>query len=161
MEELRRVPHTRLRFVTYVGEEYDSSSRRGYLDNAVKRVPSREQSTARLTEEVRHPRVASAHTIFCNMIHEGLVFLHLLVHGCLRLNPLSEPLPFQEDEEVIVSLFYSNDVLVIFSALLSSVLTMDQVLRRYSLPLNINFSNCWSCGTPEAVSGDTVLLSQT
>ena len=164
-KDLARVPNTRLRFVSYVGAEYDSCYQRGYLENQPFKFDVRIKADAKLEDIPAEsvPRVASSQIMFCNMIHEGLVFLMLLMNGLIRLNGNTdtEPLCFQEGEQIIASIFYSNDVLIIFGALLLAALTNPMTLHRYRLSEKYNYLDSWLCATPEAVSGDTVLLCQT
>ena len=164
-KDLARVPNTRLRFVSYVGAEYDSCQQRGFLDNQPFKFDVRIKESAK-PEDVpveAGPRVACSQIIFCNMIHEGLVFLMLLTNGLIRLNQDrdTKPLSFQEGEQIIASIFYCNDVLVIFGALLLAALTNPMTLQRYRLSENYNYLDSWLCATPDAVSGETVLLCQT
>ena len=70
-KDLARVPNTRLKFVIYFGEIYDSSSKRGVLDNRRVRFElySKEHAKDEEDEEVASvPRVAAAKTMFNNCL---------------------------------------------------------------------------------------------
>lgn len=167
-EELERVPDTKLRFVVYQKADYGTSVRRGVLDEKPQRIVARfsmgqshvdDSGGAPAFSQAR--RVASCQVMFWNMFHEGLVFLSVFVNGRICMNSQSPVLRFIEDEVVIASIFYSNDVLVVFSACLQSVLGIPEVLEKYALLSTVDFHACWTYGTPEVLSGGTVLLSQT
>ena len=57
-------------------------------------------------------------------------------------------------------MFYANDVLVFFHAVLWHVLHTSAILRAYDLG-DYDYLYLWIVGTPGVVSGETVLLSQT
>jgi hypothetical protein len=170
-EELRRVPDTKLRFVVYTGLECDTSESRGFLDNDLRQIarrqgPSRddddEDEGENAATTIRLRRVASAPVMFWNMIHEGLVFLSLLVNGRIYWNRDTwAPVVFRASEPIVASMFYANDVLVCFSSCLIHVLKSPSLLRQYGLPEDHDYLEGWTYGTPEIISGDSVLLSQT
>ena len=124
-EELRGLADTTLRFVIYYGASFDTCFRRGHLNDNPQKIRARPPGTTTDNTSARvlrgECRVASCDTIFWNMIHEGFVFLSSMVNKKMYLNKESSKcLKFTEGEVIIASMFYSNDVLVVFAACLQS-----------------------------------------
>ena len=79
------------------------------------------------------PRVACAINIFCNIIHEGLVFLSRLWNGEMVLNQHTRnPLKYVKGMDVIITMFHSNDALICFSGMLRKATSNLILLQKYS-----------------------------
>ena len=90
------------------------------------------------------------------------LFLVLLIAGLVQLNSSSPILVFTEGHQVIISLIYRNDVLIVFSGMLFTALTYLGLRRKYGISPETNFFvNSWGYVSPELISGDTALLRQT
>ena len=160
--ELALVPQTHLRFVKIYNEKWDGCDVRGKMlghSEVVNyhRHPADDQDTKKTAT-----RVAYGPTFFLNMIHEGLVFLSQLCAGYVFPNTQAiTPLRFVPGQQVIVSMFYGNDLLFIFTSLLKHVVKNGAYRELYNIPNEVDVFSCWTTGTPDLVSGDTALLSQT
>lgn len=160
MDELARVPDTRLRFVLYHKDRYYISKERGIMMPDPQLVFPRTSTVASFDILQHECRIAGSTTIFMNMIHEGLCFLKELAEGRIQLNTKTDPIKLEPTTKAIVTMIYGNDVLINFDATLIQILRNERVLRSYGLPENVDYLKVWSTGTPELVSGATVLLSQ-
>ena len=98
--------------------------------------------------------------MFLHMIHEGLMFLKAMRKDRIVLNKYLPAAKLTRETTAIVSIFYGNDVLVNSNILLHQILSTSQILTTYELDQNFNYQTVWTTGTPEAVSGETVLLAQ-
>ena len=89
------------------------------------------------------------------------LFLVLLIAGLVQLNSSSPILVFTEGHQVIISLIYRNDVLIVFSGMLFTALTYLGLRRKYGISPETNLVDSWGYVSPELISGDTALLRQT
>ena len=164
-KELALVPRTRLRFVKVYNERWDGCDTRGKLLGRPQVIDYQGQPAD--DSESKEPvyRVAFGPIVFINMIHEGLVFLSQLCAKRVYANKADEaagkPLPFVPGQQVIISMFYGNDLLFIFTSLLKHVVNEGSYRNLYNIPADVDVFRCWMPGTPDLVSGDTALLSQT
>lgn len=76
-EELKWVPYTTLRLLTYIGDTIYSSIKRGVLcrDPDIFNQRRTDPWSRDLKEGEAVPRAAASWTMFLNMIYQGLVFL--------------------------------------------------------------------------------------
>ena len=76
-----------------------------------------------------------------NMTHEGLVFLRRMTDHKIFLNEdkHGKPLLFVEGQQIIATILYGNDALVIFGALFMSVLSDVEMLQSYGLSSLIDY----------------------
>ena len=89
------------------------------------------------------------------------LFLVLLIAGLVQLNSSSPILVFTEGHQVIISLIYRNDVLIVFSGMLFTALTYLGLRRKYGISPETNLVDSWGYVSSELISGDTALLRQT
>ncbi len=105
-------------------------------------------------------RVGASRVMFLNMLHEGLCFLVCLQHGQVSKNICCASEELKPNLSAILTQIYGKDVLRIFAAILLGILRSLEVLNAYLLDTNFDWTTVWSFGTPENVSGATVLLAQ-
>ena len=164
-EELALVPRTRLRFVKVYNEKWDGCDARGQLLGRPQVIDYQGQPADDSESKAPVCRVALGPIVFLNMIHEGLVFLSQLCAGRVYANKADEeagkPLQFVPGQQVIISMSYGNDLLFIFTSLLKYVVNQGSYRALYEIPKHVDVFKCWMTGTPDLVSGDTALLSQT
>ena len=122
----------------------------------------REAAACEVGANIVDQRVAANCNIFLNMIHEGLVYLGAIQQGQIVLNNADSPvITLRSSPKAIATMFYGNDVLVFFHAILFNVLRTPDIMRAYKLNENLDYSHLWSVGTPGVLSGETALVAQT
>ena len=110
-------------------------------------------------QEIQHQR---HYNIFLNMIHKGFVYLEAVKQGRIVLNNAETPvMTLGNSPKAIVTMFYANDPLVFFHAVLYNVLRTQHILRTSNLNENIDSLHLWSEGTPDVSSEKTALVAQT
>ena len=145
LAELALVPQTHLRFVKIYNEKWHGCDVRGKMlghSEVVNyhRHPADDQDTKKTAT-----RVAYGPTFFLNMIHEGLVFLSQLCAGYVFPNTQAiTPLRFVPGQQVIVSMFYGNDLLFIFTSLLKHVVKNGAYRELYNIPNEVDVFSCWT-----------------
>ena len=96
------------------------------------------------------------------MIHKGLVYLEAVKQGRIVLNNAESPvMTLGNSPKAIVTMFYANDPLVLFHAVLYNVLRTQHILRTSNLNENIDSLHLWSEVTPDVSSEKTALVAQT
>ena len=123
-------------------------------------VVPRRRNTADESSDTSPVRIAGSQNMFAKLAHEGLFFLRRLGDGQVRLNEESGPIQLDINTKAIATIFYSNDVLVFFKAMMLKILRDSTILNAYGLNAELDYEQVWSIGTPEGVSGETVLLCQ-
>ena len=126
-----------MRFLWFYEEYYHVSDQRGQIQKhnyqriAHKHDAQSSSQTSGYNNKI--PRVACAINIFCNIIHEGLVFLSRLWNGEMVLNQHTRnPLKYVKGMDVIITMFYSNDALICFSGMLRKATSNLILLQKYS-----------------------------
>ena len=103
----------------------------------------REAAASEVGANVVDQRVAANCNIFLNMIHEGLVYLGAVQQGRIVLNNADSPvMTLGSSPKAIATMFYANDVLVFFHAILYNVLRTQDILRAYNLNENLDYLHC-------------------
>ena len=162
--ERHRVPDTMIRFVVYRKTLYYASMHRGTMEETLHRINA--ATTEEEEEDTRQVgvtkfRVAGNKCVFASLVHEGLYFLRAVVRGQIRMNKNVEPIQIDErSKTIIATMFYSNDAIVCFQALLWFVHTNKDIQQRYGIENNLDIWKLWRVGTPEALSGADVMLAQ-
>ena len=159
-DEIRMVPTTKVTFLFFKNAKWEGSLKRGILqglDNKIKY----NGNTGYDELSKSFPRVAYGQIMFLNMYHEGFIFLSLYCKNLIRLNENSQPLQYSAYEQVIITMFYGNDLLIIFAGLLKHIVESKIYCTIYDIPEDVNVFSHWKFGTPDLISGDTALLSQT
>ena len=93
-------------------------------------------------------RVAGSRNKILNLLHRGLLFLHALQKGSVRLTQKSEVRC-----PAVITVIYFHDVLVTFEATLNSVLQCKSILQHYNLDPNVDYRHQWRIGTPDSLIG--------
>ena len=159
-DELKRVPDTTLTFISYREERFYTSINRREMSAEQSAVVPRRRNTADESSDTSPVRIAGSQNMFAKLAHEGLFFLRRLGEGQVRLNEASGPIQLDINTKAIATIFYSNDVLVPFKAMMLKILRDSTILNAYGLNAELDYEQVWSIGTPEGVSGETVLLCQ-
>ena len=151
----KSVPDSKLRFVMYKNDFLYTCTQRGEMF-------AQTTTLANAWTQDDGVTVAGGFYTIANMYHEGLCFCKALQDGKIQLNPDHDPIILRSDTQAVVTVIYLNDVLINVDAGMLALLQMPEILKAYGLEdWQPSFSNVWIAGTPEGISGETRLLSQT
>ena len=158
--ELQSLPDTRVRYVFFHSDMFHVCEKPGVLKPATMKIAYK-AITGDDKDDSFTPRVAIGKTIFWNMIHEGLMFLSVFLSGNLQMLPEPSCPAFMDVDVYVMSMFYCDDQLIVFSHMVLAALQDLSIRKAYGLPSDANLLHLWRVGKPDDVVGATALLSQT